>query len=81
MPESDRLLRFLLGLALAQNTGLDRILIVNTGAGQALYGPMFQQLPKRVRVEHLVTKFKDAVAGGDLQRVLGQVYDQKEPVW
>jgi hypothetical protein len=81
MPESDRFLRYLLGLALAQNPELDRILIVNTDAGKRLYGTLFEQLPKRVRVEPLVMDFRTAVAAGHLQRMLGQRYGQKEPLW
>jgi hypothetical protein len=81
LPESDRFLRFLLGLALARNSALDRILIVNPEAGTRLYGTLFEQLPKRVRVDPLVMTFEGAVAGGQLQRMLGQTFPQKARAW
>jgi NAD-dependent SIR2 family protein deacetylase len=81
LPETDKFLRYLFGLALQPNPKLDRIVIIDPNP--CGYDDLFQTHASKISFEHLArTGFQDAIQQPSLQRALGQVpYRQGNPLW
>jgi hypothetical protein len=81
LPETDRFLHYLFGLALLKNPELDEIVFLNKTRFEE--SRLFGNLPKRITFIKQVASFEDAVASSmQLASLLGQAeYSSLDPVW
>jgi hypothetical protein len=80
LPETDRFLRYLFGLALKRNKNLDKITIANIESTS--YQRLFADLPKRQSLEAVTTSFVPSLTVGTFQHTfVGQVFGQFEQMW
>jgi NAD-dependent SIR2 family protein deacetylase len=80
LPETDRFLRYLFGLALQRNLDLDRIVVINPDT--CGYDGLFQGRTSKISLERLKVDFEQVMATGRLQSALGQNrYMQPDPRW
>jgi len=80
LPETDKFLRYLFGLALQHNPELDRIFIIDPNP--CGYDDLFQTHASKISLEHPPRiRFEEAITQATLQRALGQVHRQENPLW
>ena len=77
---TDYFLKYLFGLALVRNKGLDRIVTLDTNP-KVDYCHIFENLAHRVERKPLEGEFKTCVANGELQRYLEYYYAAPDPNW